>query len=86
MDIKLNKDQMFNAIFILVLQNNIALKGLIKTIIEYVAEKDGDVQADKFTLMLNVLSDETQHEILLSLKTLFGDVDDIDISDLLKKL
>ena len=82
MDLNLKNDQVFSALLLLAVQNNIALKSLSKTLIEYIAEKDGEDMADKFLEILNEARDETQKEVLLFLKSRFGDVDDIDLNKL----
>ncbi|MDP9078653.1 MAG: peroxidase family protein [Bacteroidota bacterium] len=82
MNLNLKSDQVFNAILFMVVQNNIALRTMSKTMIEYIAEASGDDTANKFESIMNDLSSETQDEVLAHLKTMFGDVDDIDLNKL----
>jgi len=53
--------------------------------VEYIADKDGNNKADNFIKAMNGFSDETQDEVLAHLKSMFGDVDDIDLHKLFGK-
>lgn len=86
MNLKLTDKQVFNAILFVVTQNNIALKSLVATMIEHIADKDGNEAADKFEKIMNENIVDKKDEVLAGLKIIFGDIDDIDLPDFLKKL
>ncbi|MEO8884914.1 MAG: hypothetical protein ABI367_02555 [Mucilaginibacter sp.] len=83
-DLKLKNDQILNAILLLTIQNNIQIRALTTTLLEIIPETSE--QVDEAIVILNAQNALFQHEVVAKLKLLYGDVDDIDINDILKGL
>lgn len=86
MNIRLTDKQVLEAILFIVVQNNIALKSLTTSMIEYIADKDGDEAVEKFEKIMNENVIDSKDAVLAGLKIIFDDIDDIDLPDFLKKL
>jgi hypothetical protein len=86
MNLRLTDKQLTEAILFIVVQNNIALKSLTTAMIEYIADRDGDEAVEKFQKIMNENTIDNKDTVLAGLKIIFGDIDDIDLPDFLKRL